>query len=71
MKPVNLGDRPFVLEALVFLDRIRGLAQKGLELTGGPMGKAGEIFDLLDAVCDAFEPEMRKALGVEGVRRGR
>ena len=38
--------------------------------TGGSMGEAGEIFDLLDAVCDAFRPEMRKALGLERIGRG-
>lgn len=69
MKPVEIGERPFVLEALVFLERVRGLTDKGLEATGGPMGKTGEIFDLLDAVCDAFDPEMQKALGLEALGR--
>lgn len=64
MKPAKIRERPFVLEALVFLERVRLLAQKGLKATRGPMGEAGELFDLLDAVCDAFDPEMRKALGV-------
>lgn len=53
-----------------FLERVRMLAQKGLKATGGPMGDAGEIFDLLDAVCDAFDPELRPALGLAGIRRG-
>lgn len=70
MKPVEIRERPFVLEALVFLERVRMLVQRGLEATGGPMGKTGEIFDLLDAVCDAFDPEMQKVLGLEGIRRG-
>lgn len=71
MKPVKIRERPFVLEMLVFLERVRMLAERGLELTGGPMGKAGEIFDLLDAVCDAFEPELKRALEVEGVGKRR
>lgn len=69
MKPVEIGERPFVLEALVFLERVRGLAQKGLEVTGGPMSEAGEVFDLLDAVCDAFEPELKAAMGWGGVKK--
>ncbi len=64
---VDLRERPFVLETLVFWERVRKLAYRGLEATGGPMGKAGEVFDLLDAVCDAFEPEMKAVLGLEGV----
>lgn len=71
MKPVGIRERPFVLEVLVFLERVRMLAQKGLKATGGTMGKPGEIFYLLDAICDAFDPEMRKALGLEGVGRRR
>lgn len=69
MLPVDLGGRPFVLEALVFLERVRGLAQKGLKVTGGPMGKAGGVFDLLEAVCDAFEPELKAVMGFVGVER--
>lgn len=68
---MDLVKRPFVLETLVFWERVRKLADRGLEATGGPMGKAGEVFDLLDAVCDAFEPELRKGLGLEGVERRR
>jgi len=46
---------------------MRGLTEKGLWVTGGSMEKTGEIFDLLDAVCDAFEPELNTALGLERV----
>jgi len=74
VKPVKIRERPFVLEALVFLERVRGLTDKGLEVTGGPMEKAGEIFDLLDAVCDAFEPDGEGAgggsVGEEKVKLG-
>lgn len=44
MKSVKIRERPFVLEALVFLERVRMLAQKGLKATEGPMGKTGEIY---------------------------
>ena len=44
MLPVDLGERPFVLETLIFWERVRMLAQKGLKATGGPMGEAGEVF---------------------------
>ncbi len=43
------------------------LVQIGLKVTGGSMGEAGEIFDLLDAVCDAFEPVLQKGLGLDGI----
>lgn len=71
MLPVGLGERPLVLETLVFWERVRKLADKGLEATGGPMGEAGEVFDLLDAVCDAFEPVLQAGLGLERRDRSR
>jgi hypothetical protein len=53
MMPVETRERPFELEAWGFWERVRKLTEKGREATGGPMGKAGGIFDLLDAVCNA------------------
>lgn len=35
------------------------------------MGEAGEIFDLLDPVCDAFDQVLMNGLGVDGLNNRR
>ena len=67
MLPVATRDKEFQLEAWIFWERVRLLTARGLAVTGGlPCGEEGEIFDLLDAVCEAFQGRLERELGVAG-----
>jgi len=65
VKLVEIGERPFVLEALVFLERVRMLAQKGAEGDGRSDGEGRG--DLRPAGCRLRRLRSGDA---EGVRVG-
>ena len=53
----------FELDAYIFWERVRALAQLGLEETGGlPCGKEGALFDLLEGCCEVFETALRRRM---------